>query len=184
MRSGSPVSTQVGVHFRCGDASFSAVSGSTTNSQCVFQGADTWKGTSFADDFSLDSPVDEANCAKQILTEYASKTGGIGVLAYIASDNADSARQVNATMGWPVSLTPTDSCHVDLAVNPLCSRMTFVQWFMLSLSDKIVMQSLKNNPNANSPYHAVSEETYTLNEELKKYASQGPNSAFSMYSAI
>ena len=41
------------------------------------------------------------------------------------------------------------------------------------------MQSLKNNPNANSPYHAVSEETYTLNEEFKKYASQGPISAFS-----
>ena len=105
-------------------------------------------------------------------------------MAYIASDNADSARQINTTMQWPLSITPTDSCHVDLAANPMCSRMTFVQWFMLSLSDKIVMQSLRNNLDANSPYHAVSEETKALDALYKQYGSQGPISAFSRYAAI
>ena len=181
----TPISTQVGLHFRCGDASFGASRGGPTNSQCVFQSPDTWKGTSFADDYSLDSPMDEASCGKQVLRQYADRARGAGrVLAYIASDNADSARQINATMGWPISVTPTDSCHVDLAANPMCSRMTFVQWFMLSLSDKIVMQSLKNDPDANSPYHAVSDETRVLDAEYKKYGSQGPISAFSRYAAI
>lgn len=183
----APLSVQIGLHFRCGDTSFSAGAGSTTNSQCVFKSTDTWRGTTFSDDFSSDSPVDEAHCGRQILKEYAEAGGaatGAGMMAYIASDNAESARQINNTMQWPLSVTPTDSCHVDLAANPMCSRMTFAQWFMLSLSDKIVMQSLKKNPDANSPYHAVSEETKALDALYKEYGSQGPISAFSRYAAI
>jgi hypothetical protein len=179
------ISTQVGFHFRCGDTSFGPSVSSNPNSQCVFHSKETWKGTAFSDDFSSDSPVDEAECGREILKQYTDGAKGAGdLLAYIASDNADSARQINGTLKWPLSLTPTDSCHVDLESNPMCSRMTFVQWFMLSLSDKIIMQSLKPNPDVNSPYHAVSDETKAADAVFKTYAKQGPISAFSRYASI
>lgn len=180
------IKKQVGLHFRCGDTSFKHRGQGqqrVVNRQCVFVDSASWKGTTFSDDFSLDSPVDEAQCGQLLLHEGGGRAAS-DVLAYIASDNADSARQINSTMSWPFSVTPTDSCHVDLASSPLCSRMTYVQWFMLGLSDRIVMQSLKNNEDVASPYHQVSEETRALDAEYKKYARQGPISAFSRYASI
>eukprot|EP00600_Ochromonadales_sp_CCMP1393_P002578 CAMPEP_0174985128 /NCGR_PEP_ID=MMETSP0004_2-20121128/18157_1 /TAXON_ID=420556 /ORGANISM="Ochromonas sp., Strain CCMP1393" /LENGTH=70 /DNA_ID=CAMNT_0016237717 /DNA_START=17 /DNA_END=225 /DNA_ORIENTATION=- len=62
---------QVGFHFRCGDSSFSTGSTSSShhhhqhkapNPECYYDPAVPWKGTSFADDRSIDSPVDEATC--------------------------------------------------------------------------------------------------------------------------
>ncbi len=179
--SSGPIRFQIGLHFRCGDASFGR--GVKRDRQCVFESTDTWKGTSFADDFSLDSPVDEATCGEALLRQHSSVEKK-GVLAYIASDNADTARQINATLGWDLSIAPTDSCHVDLAATSLCSRMTYVQWFMLALSDQIVMQSLKNNDAVFSPYHEVSSETQALDAHFKQYAKQGPISAFSRYASI
>ena len=117
--SGGLIQTQIGLHFRCGDSSFGR--GAKKNKQCLFENAENWKGTAFADDFSLDSPVDEAICGKNLLIKHSSSDAK-GVLAYVASDNADTARQINLTMGWDLTVTPTDSCHVDLAATPLCSR--------------------------------------------------------------
>ena len=62
--------------------------------------------------------------------------------------------------------------------------MTFVQWFMLSMSDEIVMQSLQTNIDVISPYHEPSPSTAALDSEYAKWARTGPISAFSRYAAI
>ena len=144
---------QVGLHFRCGDSSFTvptengAAAAAETeketqvqqkqkhNPECWYDDSQTvpWKGTAFYDDLSLDSPVDEANCARTILENINKSTNtntSISTnanndvngnqkkepraLVYIASDNGDSALQMNRTLRWPNSIVPLESCHVDL----------------------------------------------------------------------
>jgi hypothetical protein len=190
-------SQQVGFHFRCGDSSFTAAAGAAPNPECYFDttGAVPWKGTAFSDDHSMDSPIDEAKCGKQILeASYdAAASGGAsvavqgavpskqgdtqrGVLAYIASDNPDSSRQINSTLDWPFTIKPPQACHMDITKSQHCTLTTSLHWFMLSLSDAIVMQALIKPPA--SVYSNGPETAHIKDDE------PAPISAFSRYAAI
>jgi hypothetical protein len=134
-------SYQVGFHFRCGDKSFSNEKGGLKNPECFFDPAIPWTGTNFMDDKSLDSPVDAANCGRKIL-DSLSPALQKDAMVYIASDNADSAQQINSTIKWPFVILPPKACHIDLKASLDCSLTTSLHWFMLSLSNNIVMQGL------------------------------------------
>lgn len=193
-----PTTKQVGFHFRCGDSSFTAAAGGAPNPECYLDpsGKIPWKGTGFSDDHSMDSPLDAAQCGRQILTSQAQNTpvlgtssavGGAehrfvsaqqahGVLAYIASDNGDSSKQINSTLNWGLTIKPPDACHMDLQKNTLCTLMTSLHWFMLSLSDVIVMQALIK---PGESVYSNSPETAHLSDD-----EPAPISAFSRYAAI
>jgi hypothetical protein len=175
----------ISIHFRCGDASFK---GGGSENQCLYDtsGKRKWKGTSFADDYSLESPVDCAECArKAAMISGADKADAI---IYVASDNAATAMQINNTVNWPVSLVPLKSCHVDHSTHGgahICAVSTFVQWFVLSLSDSIVLQSLKfvEKPEYDL-WHEYSDATKVREAGFAKVEPGGPISAFSRYAAI
>ena len=130
-------SYQIGFHFRCGDKSFGG--SKTKNPECYFDPTVPWKGTNFMDDKSLDSPIDAAVCGKKILHGLSSSTQS-HAMTYIASDNSDSSQQINGTMQWPFVVLPPKGCHVDLQASFDCTLTTSLHWFMLALSDKIIMQ--------------------------------------------
>lgn len=180
-------SKQVGFHFRCGDSSFGAKKGNSPNPECYLDpsGKVPWKGTAFSDDHSMDSPLDAAQCGQKLIrtaTEEvqaksaAKKAVPGGVLAYIASDNADSAVQINSTLAWPFAIRPPEACHMDIQKSMHCTLTTSLHWFMLSLSDVIVMQALIKPPDS---MYSNSPETAHLKDE-----EPAPISAFSRYAAI
>eukprot|EP01032_Pedospumella_encystans_P022571 gene22571-25574_t len=187
-------SKQIGFHFRCGDTSFSATKNSAPNPECYFDTTDKvpWKGTAFSDDHSLDSPLDEAKCGQKLLQQASSPTTADGasasvsgnpnnsapggVLAYIASDNGDSAVQINSTLAWPFAIKPPEACHMDIQKSTHCTLTTTLHWFMLSLSDVLVMQALIKPPES---VYSNSPETAHLKDE-----EPAPISAFSRYAAI
>ncbi len=107
---------QIGMHFRCGDSSFTLPADGTDtgkvrrrNPECWYDPKQQWNGTAFYDDLSMDSPVDEANCVQKLLHGTADNKDDIAgdanksvknpvdpwALVYIASDNGDSAQQVS-----------------------------------------------------------------------------------------
>ena len=209
----SKITKQIGFHFRCGDTSFDSANTEfplellrkgnvlkrlrnpsfhnhkryrkileSFNRECIFDTKESWNGTTFADDLSLDSPIDEATCGRKLLEE---NNNNDETIVYIASDNPSSAMQINATLDWKQSIIPTQVCHVEQQYgNIKCSMMTYIQWFMLSLSDYIVMQGLLVNDAVPSPYHAASDPTRQIDRMMSRYAKQGPISAFSRYAAI
>ena len=65
---------QIGLHFRCGDASFANNNEDVVDSSCVLQAGRQWNGTHFMDDFTMESPVDHALCGKKIIENL--KAGG------------------------------------------------------------------------------------------------------------
>jgi hypothetical protein len=182
---------QVGFHFRCGDSSFApATPGQprVPNPQCYVDptGAVPWKGTEFSDDRSVDSPLEAATCGKALLLQ-TQRDASIAqkpahsptqstVLAYIASDNVDSAMQINSTLGWDFTIRPPEACHMDLQKNLHCTLTTSLHWFMLSLSDAIVMQALIKPEQ--SAYFNSPETAHMVDTEA------APISAFSRYAAI
>jgi hypothetical protein len=137
---GVTTSYQIGFHFRCGDKSFGG-DGKTKNPECFFSPTVPWKGTNFMDDKSLDSPVDAAACGRKIIHSLPAAVQK-HAMTYIASDNAVSSEQINGTMQWPFVVLPPKVCHVDLEASFDCTLTTSLHWFMLSLSDKIIMQGL------------------------------------------
>jgi hypothetical protein len=169
---------QIGIHFRCGDSSFESSPDKPINPECVFVSPTTWKGTNFYDDHSMDSPVDSAVCARKLVHEISSRKGGSGrVLAFIASDYPPSSKQINATMSWPLSITPPQGCHVDLQSSDRCTMITSIHWIMLALSDHIVMQSMEvGAAHHKSPY------SDTIKGEV--HLEPPPISAFSRFAAL
>lgn len=171
---------QIGFHFRCGDDSFAKVN--SKSSQCFIESKETWKGTSFYDDISLDSPVDAGACGRRVINEITSLIPPDSIFAYIASDNIVSSQQINETLTWTHTIQPSKACHVDFQ-SPIASKClsnTLLQWFMLSISDMIIMQSLVI-ADLTSTYH--DEQKFSSTGELIP-PEQGPISAFSRYAAI
>lgn len=169
------VKHQVGVHFRCGDSSFTHETSHQPNPQCVYINASHWKGTSFYDDKSLDSPVDLATCAKQTVLQ-GLQTQDNSTVVYIASDNIDSSSQIVNNLEWKYAITPNSTpCHVDLQASIKCSSITLLHWFMLSLSDTLILQALIiDDP------HSIYHDPPIPGHDQE----QGPISAFSRYAAI
>lgn len=178
----SPTSYQIGFHFRCGDRSFDkgALQGEGPikhNPECYYDPKIPWKGTNFLDDQSLDSPVDHAVCGKKILAALTPEIRR-NAMVYIASDNQDSAQQINRTINWPFVVLPPKVCHVDLDRSLECTLVTVLHWFMLSLSDKIIMQGLVIGPGSSSV------DSLPDDGSTKPSAQQGSISAFSRFAAI
>jgi hypothetical protein len=173
----------VGFHFRCGDKSFaSQVNGmkSTHNPECFFDPDVPWKGTNFMDDKSLESPVDHASCGAKIIESLPPDIQK-NTMVYIASDNPDSAQQINTTINWPFVILPPNVCHVDLQASFDCSLTTSLHWFMLSLSDKIVMQGLIQPAFGSG---SLFEDMMPDDGSSRKIQQQGSISGFSRFAAI
>jgi hypothetical protein len=184
---------QVGVHFRCGDSSFSSSSAiaHTPNPRCVYSPDHKWEGTLFLDEISMESPLDLARCAQKKANEYSLSSPSSSIeltlnsspiSVLIASDNRDTSKQIIHHLSHNLTLFhPPSSCHIDFQKSHAdCSLSTLSQWFLLSLSDMIITQSaLKYDMNT----------LYTDNEEMKylqdPYPKQiAPISAFSRYALI
>jgi hypothetical protein len=186
--SGAKTSYQVGFHFRCGDSSFVGKKKGANgpllpkNPQCYFNSSLPWKGTTFVDDKSLESPVDLGSCGKQILDSLPADVKA-DALAYIASDNPDSSQQINGTVNWPFVILPESACHIGLQANINCTLSTFLQWFMLSLSDNIVVQGLvQPRPIANTDLKSGNVSIFTGEPQFHRVA--GAISAFSRYASM
>ena len=119
-----------------------------------------------------------SSCGLEVLKQSLVDSNSAGsVLAYIASDNPVSANQINSTLAWNFTIKPPDACHIDMAANARCTLTTSLHWFMLSLSDVMVVQALIKSED--SIYTANSPETaHLVDTEL------APISAFSRYAAI
>lgn len=172
---------QVGFHFRCGDKSFNKNEKSRPkNPECFFDPTVPWKGTNFMDDKSMDSPLDHAVCGGKILENLPVDLKK-NAIAYIASDNHDSAQQINTTMNWPFVILPPKVCHVDLEASFDCTLTTSLHWFMLSLSDKIVMQGLIQPPIGSG---SLFEDLPPKDGSPRLIQQQGSVSGFSRFAAI
>lgn len=175
-----PVDFQVGIHFRCGDSSFRQKN-QAPNPRCVVLPNVTWQGTLFGDDYSMDSPIDLAHCAQRTLNTYANNTSSSRTAVFIASDNADSSKQISSHLASHTTiLQPFGSCHVDLKSDEDCAASTIVEWFALSLSDVILTQStLKID--RQTVYGDSSENDYLLKPYREEF---GPISSFSRYAIV
>lgn len=183
---------QIGFHFRCGDTSFSARPG-YINPECVYNASLPWKGTSFSDDFSIESPLDLARCGLAVAGNLSSTAaaGASAPVMYVASDYAPSGQQIADTLRWPLTLRFGSACHVDLqsggSSSNTCTFSTSAQWLILALSDVLVLQGLHEQKD--SVYSDAS-----VHQDVKaRLAAQGlgstirelpPISAFSRYAYI
>jgi hypothetical protein len=79
------------------------------------------------------------------------------IMLYIASDNAGSAQQINATAKVPLTVVSPNGCHVEMDPSFDCSKLTIGYWLILATSDVIVTQTdFKGSPiSAFSRYAAV-----------------------------
>lgn len=178
-RSSSIISYQLGFHFRCGDSSFKPGQNSAIPG-CFFESKEKWNGTAFMDDKSLDSPVDHADCGRKIINDMSVEQRK-NAMVYIASDNHVSGQQINSTLNWPFVILPPEVCHVDLQASFECTLSTSLHWFMLSLSDKLVMQGLiKPVRGSGSSY----EDVPPRDGEPLLAQEQGSISAFSRFAGI
>ena len=184
-RNSAHIALQIGFHFRCGDSSFIAPKPGevrTPNPECYYNESLPWKGTVFMDDKSIDSPVDEATCGRELLynESMAEKRSGKAhnnIIAYIASDNIDSSNQINSTLGWDFTIKPPQGCHVDLQTSDMCTLTTSLHWFMLGLSDHIIMQGLIK------PEHSMFDNSPET-AHLSHLEQPAPISAFSRFAAV
>jgi hypothetical protein len=108
-------------------------------------------------------------CGRKILNRLPKKVKK-NAMVYIASDNRDSALQINKTINWPLVTLNEKSCHVDISNSSACSRFTLSHWFALALSDIIVMQDSvgpqqRETISAFSRYAAI----YSLNSQVMRF---------------
>lgn len=125
---------QIGFHYRCGDSSFTS---SAYNPECFYNASLSWKGTSFIDSKTFDSPIDLARCGKTLLQAYQQ------AVAYISSDYTPAAMQIREALEVPLALVPASPCHLEAArSNKMCMLSTILSWFVLALSEGLVVQGL------------------------------------------
>jgi hypothetical protein len=143
------------MHFRCGDSSFAT--NTALNPECYVNG--TWKGTSFLEDLSLDSPLDFAACGRQVM-QSARQVVKTPAIAYISSDYAPSASQISTYLDTINAVIPPAACHLESTVsNQMCMLQTIVSWFVLALSDSLIVQKMeppKKGPMVYAPVSAFS----------------------------
>lgn len=178
-KNSTKTSFQIGIHFRCGDKSFSkeAKTNKSYSPHCVFETPSKWKGTNFMDDKSLDSPIDHGKCAIKI-TDTIPINERENTVVFVASDNPESALQIKDTIKWPFVILPPTVCHIDLQKGFGCSIQTTLHWFLLSLSSKIVMQGLVKPPEGSGSMFE------DIPDGVNRSHVQGSVSAFSRFAAI
>ena len=170
----SITSYQLGFHFRCGDKSFGN-DATLMNPECYFDSSIPWVGTNFLDDMSMESPQDLGVCGAKILKNLKNSNPELSkhAMVYIASDNHYSAQQINTTINYPIVFLPPKVCHVEMNAKFECTVSTLLHWFILSLSDRIVMQTLIP-PDYNHTYY---------NPDMHHHNSQA-QSALSKYGVL
>jgi hypothetical protein len=159
-KGGEPM-VQIGMHFRCGDRSYSSEGndGYSSPSLCLYDAA--LQGLSkeqlvqrgVFNVYKLGGdPRQVGRCAGQVAASYRGKGA---VLLFAASDHAGAALQMSAfarnassSFGSSFSsgltagaLVSPPGCHVDLQSSAACTLTTTVYWLILALSDVIVAQA-------------------------------------------
>lgn len=200
---------QVGFHFRCGDSSFTAPAGQKNpqcyfNDSVPWKGTNFYDDNSLDSPIdeakcghdvlhnisnlmsaSISSDVNAAESpgggdgSKSLSSSAMQLSVSDSVIAYIASDNGESALQIRDNVDWPFTIKPPPGCHVDMSHDPKCTLTTSLHWFMLSLSDYIVMQAIIDPENA-----VDSMDTQKAMDLVGKYKQLAPISAFSRYAAV
>jgi hypothetical protein len=159
--SSRPESLQIGIHFRCGDSTMEGKEDQPPNPQCLEISGVEWKGTSFYDDYSLDSPVHLGKCAQQKIDEkrnksvqsiesnnnnnHSSNNSLTNAIVFITSDHRRSSKQILEYLSpeVPVYMPTNTACNVDHKKTSDCTLSTLEEWFLLSFSDLIITQELK-----------------------------------------
>lgn len=79
------------------------------------------------------------------------------VLVYVTSDSPFSSQQIQRTMQYNHSVVAPPGCHVELDSSLQCLELTLTQWFVLSLSAHIAVQTSENGTpvSAYSRYAAI-----------------------------
>eukprot|EP01039_Chlorochromonas_danica_P007515 gene7515-8312_t len=159
---------QIGMHFRCGDHAY--ISGTSFDSHCIYNGTYldfTAKETSHAYNGAMveGTPYDLGKCAARVaenqtnwLVDQHIPIAGRGesiepssqlLLSMGASDNFQSTKQMidvslssNNRIGGGL-LSPS-GCHIELQDSFECLLITVSTWFALSLSDAIVIQTIRD----------------------------------------
>jgi len=148
-------SYRVGFHYRCGDQGYRGREAS--QSQCVGHGTARELG----------------ECGLSLFGQPAAQSNGSRSVAFIASDNSISAKQIGHTVhsrAHPL-ITPK-GCHIDYKYDTECTIYTIVYWFILSLSDHIVTQFSVDKAGVISPFSSFSRfaATYSLQNDIIRYA--------------
>ena len=153
---------------------------------------------------SADSPLSVRPSSPGSSSSSSSSSSQGLKLLYIASDNPISSQQINetilhllhseATSSTPLSsrvglIRPPKACHVDLAGtgsgHSHCSLQTSVHWFMLALSDHLVLQALLPPTQGFSMYESAKEGArFDPFTSPFSALTAPPVSAFSRYAAI
>lgn len=74
------------------------------------------------------------------------------VLVYVTSDSPFSSRQIQRTMQYNHSIVAPPGCHVEMDSSLQCLELTLTQWFILSLSAHIAVQTNDDNGTPVSAY--------------------------------
>ena len=172
----------VGIHYRCGDISFTNPSGADRACQHDESGKDPHPEVIH---MKFGTPIEAANCARQVFLEnnhlinaisenfnlkyelYRLKYRDIniqrmflnnyyGSSVYISSDSQGSSKQINDTLKMNNSIITPKGCHIQLNPSNECLLETTSYWLLLSLSDFIVTQTENRLPiSAYSRYAAM-----------------------------
>eukprot|EP00596_Hydrurales_sp_CCMP1899_P008989 CAMPEP_0119055450 /NCGR_PEP_ID=MMETSP1177-20130426/75722_1 /TAXON_ID=2985 /ORGANISM="Ochromonas sp, Strain CCMP1899" /LENGTH=369 /DNA_ID=CAMNT_0007035977 /DNA_START=462 /DNA_END=1571 /DNA_ORIENTATION=+ len=154
---------QVGVHFRCGDTSYTQ--GAKADLSCQHDPNHTHKESDY---MVYGTPIDVGTCAKEVINNmtmphmkkqrgrrHLAVRGGErnlnegplfpDVLLFVASDNHGSATQMDEVIDFKDSIISPHGCHIEMDSSIDCSELTLGNWLVLSLSDVIISQSIPLN---------------------------------------
>lgn len=155
---------QVGLHFRCGDKSYTMRGGFDNN--CVFDPNN--HDQNYLKTFVNGNPMSIAECGNHVFQEYANEVENItnpvianstdvlpdrhhnkhlllNTMLFVSSDNTKASEQMNRTVGHPYSYFAPQGCHIELDASFECHLFTVSNWFVLALSDRIITQTLLTN---------------------------------------
>jgi hypothetical protein len=167
-------SSQIGVHFRCGDHNYQSQnaiihSEMTNHFSCVAKPNETWNGTMAVYEFSSASPIDMGNCVNYHQTQLSAldnlktKKTTESNWIYISSDSMDSSHQIYETIGKKDSsrtIISSKGCHLDYNPSHDCIVQTFVSWFLLSMNNRTIVQS----------YYHKEKDLYLPSSSFSRYA--------------
>lgn len=157
--SGAPL-YQIGMHFRCGDRSY--LNGKGYEASCLRNSS--WAALDKAADilqgrYNLameeGTPYDLGACAAQVAdnrTQVLFESHRLGtalIITLAASDNMQSSLQMTSIAAQHVHQTDSmrgvvtpSGCHIQLQDSFECQLVTVATWFMLALSDSMVVQTI------------------------------------------
>ena len=156
------VNYQLGLHYRCGDANYDE---RVKSEVCIPYPERCCAGRKSYRELIL--------CGQSLLNQRKTTysylfRGNTDTFLYIASDSVAVGNRIKNQLKWPNAYLSPAGCHIELNRTVECAFDTVAYWFMLALSDQIVMPSIGNleRPSAFSYYAAV----YSLKKDMIRYA--------------